>query len=98
MQVTGKLTAKRYRCQSCGHEKTAATNHYGEFYDICSNCSSKSPTDPIKVHECLEPLPAGWEKPEPWKKVKLGDIIAGDQVAESVIRQALDDAAAQMED
>ena len=70
---TGKLTAKRYRCE-CGYKSTHSTNHYGAFYDRCPKCSWKSPMDPIKVHTCLEPLPEGWERPEPWKKVKLGDI------------------------
>lgn len=69
------VTAKSYKCQACGHIIEASTNHYGEFYDRCRNCSWKSPMDPIKTHVCLEPLPEGWTKPEPWKKVKLGDII-----------------------
>jgi hypothetical protein len=50
-----------------------STNHYGEFYDFCQ-CSWKSPMDPIKTFECLEPLPEGWARPEPWKKVRLGDV------------------------
>ncbi len=71
---TGKVAPKRYKCQNCNTEIIANTNHYGEFYDICKNCSWKSPMDPIKTHVCLEPLPEGWEKPESWKKLKLGDI------------------------
>ena len=27
-----------------------------------------------QVHECLEPVPEGHAKPEPWKQVKLGDV------------------------
>lgn len=27
------------------------------------------------VSECVEPLPEGWGRPEPWKIVKLGDIV-----------------------
>jgi hypothetical protein len=75
MPTTGKVTLKRYRCTGCGHESVHSTNHFGEFYDRCLKCSRKTSTDPIKVHECLEPLPEGWQKPEPWKKVKLGDVV-----------------------
>lgn len=74
MRTTGKITSKRYRCTECGHEKMTSTNHYGEFYDRCPKCSWKSPMDPTKTWECLEPLPEGWKKPTPWKKMKLGDV------------------------
>ena len=74
MKITGKISSKRYRCSECGHESNHSTNHYGQFYDRCPSCSWKSPMSPIKVFECLEPLPEGWGKPEPWKMVKLGDI------------------------
>jgi len=40
----------------------------------CSVCSAEHFTDPIAVWECLEPMPEGYEKPTPWKKVLLGDI------------------------
>jgi DNA replicative helicase MCM subunit Mcm2 (Cdc46/Mcm family) len=96
MPVTGKVTAKKYMCQDCGHESTHTTNHFGEFYDKCPKCSWKTPADPIKVHECLEPLPAGWEKPEPWQVVKLGDLVKSDVMAVRVIQQALNDAAAEL--
>ena len=74
MQVTGKMTHKLYKCADCGHESKHSTNHYGEFYDRCPNCSWKSPLNPIKVHHCQEPLPEGWTKPKPWKIVKLSDV------------------------
>jgi hypothetical protein len=75
-KTTGKATSKLYRCQGCGHESQHSTNHYGEFYDRCRKCSDKgSPFDAVKTHECLEPLSEGWERPAPWKKVKLGDVI-----------------------
>ena len=73
MKITGKITAKRYKCE-CGHEETHSTNHYGEIYCHCVKCSWKSPMDYTKVWTCLDPLPKGWAKPVPWKKVKLGDI------------------------
>lgn len=75
MPTTGKVTSKKYKCQGCGHESMHSTNHYGEIYVACPQCSWKSPTDKIKVYECLEPLPEGWEKPAPWEIVKLGDIF-----------------------
>jgi restriction endonuclease S subunit len=27
-----------------------------------------------QVHKCMEEVPKGWGTPEPWKRVKLGDI------------------------
>jgi len=79
MKTTGKISAKRYRCSCCGYESTHSTNHFGEFYDRCPKCSWKSPMDPIKTHVCLEPLPKGWAKPAPWKRVKLGDVVSAVQ-------------------
>jgi len=78
MKTTGKQSSKLYRCQGCGHESHNTTNHYGKFYDRCRKCSPKSPMDAIKVHECLEPMPAGWARPEDWKIVKLGDLVSTD--------------------
>ncbi len=72
LQTTGAITAKRYKCVDCGHEHTASTNHYGEIYIRCTKCSWK-PGQGMR-HECLEPLPEGWGRPEPWKLVKLGDV------------------------
>lgn len=83
MKITGKMSSKRYKCQECEHESMHSTNHYGEFYDRCPKCSWKSPMSPIKVHECLEPLPERWEKPTPWKMVKLEDVC---EVKMQVIR------------
>ena len=75
MQTTGKISSKLYKCTECGHESLHSTNHYGEIYPSCRNCSWKSPLSPTKVHVCLEPLPEGWQKPAPWKTVKLGDVV-----------------------
>lgn len=72
--TTGKVSSKLYRCTRCGHEEHHSTNHWGEIYPRCRNCSWKNPMDPMPVWECLEPMPEGYEKPAPWKKVKLGDI------------------------
>lgn len=81
MKTTGKVTPKRYRCAHCGHEHTVSTNHYGETYGSCPNwqCVSRRPvtnaTHKPPRHECLEPLPEGMAKPEPWKAVTLGELL-----------------------
>jgi hypothetical protein len=74
--VTGKITPKRYRCVSCGHESTLYTNHYGECYPRCCRCGWKHPMEIGQTHICLDPVPEGWEVPEPWTTVKLGDICS----------------------
>jgi len=63
---TGKVSWKQYKCCSCGHEHSISTNHYGETYGPCPNCSWKRPLKANK-HVCVEPLPEGWTRPEPWK-------------------------------
>jgi len=68
--ITGQITSKEYRCTHCGHIESASTNHFGEIYSKCSNCSWKRPGQ-VTVRECVEPLPRGWDKPEPWKTVTL---------------------------
>jgi DNA-directed RNA polymerase subunit RPC12/RpoP len=70
----GKVTMKRYRCRGCGRESMRSTNNYGDIYITCNTCSWKTPPELISTYECLEPLPEDWERPEPWKVVKLGDI------------------------
>lgn len=70
---TGKVSHKQYKCTRCGHVSSQQTNHYGETYGPCV-CNWKNPMKGNPVHECLETRPEGWEKPEPWKMVKLGDI------------------------
>lgn len=74
-KITGKVTTKTYKCLECNHESQHSTNHYGQIYCRCNNCSWKSPMSPIKAMECQEPLPEGWERPENWKIVKLGDVV-----------------------
>ncbi len=73
MKTTGPYSQKLYRCTLCGHEAHQGTNHWGETYGACSNCSWKRPGQPT-VHECLVPCPEGYTKPTPWKVVRLGDI------------------------
>jgi len=74
MRTTGKYSHKNYKCSRCGKEEVHGTNHWGEFYDRCRECSWKNPMDPTVVWECQEPMPEGYAAPAPWKKVKLGDI------------------------
>lgn len=73
MKTTGKISVKEYRCTHCGNVAKQSTNHWGETYGSCSACSWKRPGQ-ATVHECLEALPEGYAKPEPWKIVRLGDI------------------------
>lgn len=70
---TGPVSHKLYKCKTCGDERSVATNHWGEFYERCPKCGWKHPME-TQVFECQEPLPEGYEKPEPWKIVKLGEI------------------------
>jgi len=73
--ITGKYSRKDYRCTRCGHVQSHGTNHWGEIYPRCDNCQWKHPMQVGSVWECLEPMPEGYEKPKPWRKVKLGDIV-----------------------
>jgi DNA-directed RNA polymerase subunit RPC12/RpoP len=75
-KITGKVTPKLYKCTECGFEQLHSTNHWGEIYPSCPNCSWKKPMQLGVVWECLEPIPEGYQKPEPWKMVKLGDICS----------------------
>lgn len=72
MPTTGKVTRKRYKCRRCGTESDHSTNHWGAIYPRCNACSWKNPMDPTVVMDCLEPMPAGYDKPEEWTKVKQG--------------------------
>jgi len=65
---TGKYSIKPYECTECGVKKDQGTNHWGEIYPHCSVCGT------VTVWKCLEPVPDGYDTPEPWKIVKLGDV------------------------
>jgi len=69
MKVTGKYSIKPYKCSECGQEVETGTNHWGDIYPWCYVCNK--PT----VWECQEELPEGYEKPEPWKAKRLGDVV-----------------------
>ena len=71
MPTTGKYSQKKYRCNRCGHESLHGTNHWGEIYPCCSNCSWKNPRQPQSTHTCLEPVPEGMDVPTPWQFVAL---------------------------
>lgn len=74
MKTTGKVTPKLYKCTNCGHEQLQSTNHWGEIYPACPECQWKRPMELGSKWICLESMPEGYQKPEPWKTVKLGDI------------------------
>jgi DNA-directed RNA polymerase subunit RPC12/RpoP len=80
MKKTGKYSIKPYECLRCGHEFETGTNHWGNIYNIkCTGCSWKygpgHSESPFVECKCNEEMPEGFEKPEPWKTVKLGDLI-----------------------
>ncbi|MBF0553228.1 MAG: hypothetical protein HQK96_01580 [Nitrospirae bacterium] len=75
MKTTSKYSMKKYRCTSCGHESMIGTNHYGQIYPRCKNCGWKHPLDVGQVHVCLEKVPKGMGVPEPWKRIRLGDVV-----------------------
>ena len=61
------MTAKKYKCQRCGHVVTQSTNHYGETYswgrfNTCPNCppwAKYAEFGGCTIWECLEqPAPA----------------------------------------
>lgn len=74
-KTIGKYSYKQYKCRRCGSIESVGTNHWGEIYSPCKNCNWKHPMDGNPTWDCLEPMPDGYDKPEPWKKVKLGDLI-----------------------
>ena len=63
MKTTGTYSHKPYRCTKCGREEKIRTNHWGECYPYCKTCRMQT------AWECLEPVPEGYTKPEPWKTV-----------------------------
>ena len=75
MKTTGKYSQKLYKCKNCGFEQLHGTNHWGEIYPACNGCQWKRPMEIGSIWECLEVMPEGYKRPEPWKMVRLGDII-----------------------
>lgn len=75
VKTTGKYSHKLYKCERCGHEQQIGTNHWGAVYSSCPKCQWKHPMEIGSTWECLEPMPEGYEKPEPWKKVTLGEVM-----------------------
>jgi len=68
MVTTGPYSYKKYQCTQCGLEQEHGTNHWGEIYPYCPRCMKTT------VWVCLEKMPKGYEKPEPWKMAILRDI------------------------
>lgn len=81
--TTGPQSYKKYRCKRCGFVAEQQTNHWGETYSWGKvNCCPKCPPyakypefGGSTTWECMEKPPATHDKPKPWKKVKLGDMI-----------------------
>ena len=63
------ISLKPYRCER-GHVHNESTNHYGEIYSRCPTpgCASS-------IRQFDGEIPEGGWVPEPWKQVKLGDVI-----------------------
>lgn len=66
---TGKYSIKKYQCIDCKTIENIGTNHWGECYPFCETC--RSPT----VWQCLDPIPKGYGIPEPWRIMKLADLL-----------------------
>jgi hypothetical protein len=66
--TTGKHSVKPYRCTGCGSEKEFKTNHWGAIYPYCSVCVN------VTVWVCEEPLPEGYDIPEPWDIVEIKNM------------------------
>ena len=78
MATTERVRKKAYACKACGHEKELETNHYGECYSfgtytMCPNCHD---AEQVTVWVCQEAPPEGMGVPEPWRRVRLGDLVA----------------------
>lgn len=82
------ITFKEYRCKACGYTKKIDTNHYGECYSLgnynrCPDCRPLPPDPkcpqaviyPNTTWVCCEEPPPGEKVPEPWKHVRLGDVV-----------------------
>lgn len=65
---TGKYSVKWYHCRECRYGRQVGTNHWGEVYERCPDCCK------LVVWDCDEPMPEGFEKPEPWRIVKLSEV------------------------
>jgi len=73
-KTTGKYSMKRYQCMRCGRIEMQGTNHWGEIYPTCQDCSWKNPLAPQSAWKCLEKMPKGYKLPPKWEFVRLGDI------------------------
>jgi hypothetical protein len=72
--TTGPRSVKEYKCTTCGAVEKHSTNHWGAIYPACRSCSWKNPMEG-QVFECLEECPETHDKPEPWTKVALSDVV-----------------------
>ena len=73
--TTGNYCLKQYKCTVCGAVETHGTNHWGEIYPTCKSCGCKHPMEIGQTFVCIEPCPETHDKPEPWNRVTLGDLM-----------------------
>jgi DNA-directed RNA polymerase subunit RPC12/RpoP len=57
-----KYSHKEYKCSRCGHVSKQGTNHWGNIYPKCDNCSWKNPLQPFVKHTCSEDHPVQYLK------------------------------------
>jgi DNA-directed RNA polymerase subunit RPC12/RpoP len=59
LKIIGPYSYKLYKCSNCKITHTIGTNHWGEVYSRCPNCSWKTPRE-IHPQICQEPVPEGY--------------------------------------
>ena len=74
--TTGKVTSKPYKCLTCGATEQHSTNHWGEIYPRCRSCGWKNPMEMGQTFVCLEACPDTHDRPKPWTRMRLGDVLA----------------------
>lgn len=74
LPITSKYSHKIYKCPRCGENDSFGTNHYGEIYVRCKECSWKNPMNPTVAMQCQEPVPEGMGIPEKWTITTLGEV------------------------
>ena len=70
--TTGKHSQKMYRCNRCGKRSLHETNHWGNIYSSCNDCSWKHPLQSQATHQCLEHCPDTHIPPVKWSMVSFG--------------------------
>ena len=79
-KTTGPRSVKSYKCTHCGHTSQETTNHWGEIYSKCENCSWKRPGQ-ATVKESVQGPPPGYSKPTPWKTLRVAQMFGAPALA-----------------